>query len=117
MELYVKTIGDPNYIGTEVQVENEVEMLISQIEMVLFTRRGDILGSPDLGCNLEDVLYSLSFNEHQLKALIQQQLLAYVPLAAKYNIKVDIIFQRGDVRDTAFIDIIIDNKYIISVSG
>lgn len=117
MELYIKTVGDPNYVSTEVQVENEVEMLISQIEMILFTRRGDVIGSPDLGCNLEDTLYTLNFNEYQLKSLIEQQLFTYSPLAAKYNIKVDIVFERGEVRDSAYIDIIIDNKYMISVTG
>lgn len=117
MELYIKTIGDPNYVSTEVQVENEVEMLISQIEMILFTRRGDVIGSPDLGCNLEDTLYTLNFNEHQLKSLIQQQVLTYSPLATKYSVKVDVVFERGEVRDTAYIDILIDNKYMITVSG
>jgi phage baseplate assembly protein W len=117
MELYIKTAGDPNYVATEVQVESEVEMLISQIEMILFTRRGDVIGSPDLGCNLEDTLYTLGFNEHQLKSLINQQLFTYSPLAAKYNIKVDVIFERGEVRDRAYIDILIDNKYAITVAG
>jgi hypothetical protein len=117
MEIYVKAGGDPNYVDTEVQVESEVEMLISQIEMVLFTRRGDVIGSPDLGCNLEDTLYTLGFNEHQLKSLIQQQVISYVPLAMKYNVKVDVVFERGEVADRAYIDILIDNKYMISVSG
>ena len=117
MELYIKTVGDPNYTPNEIQVENEIEMLISQIEMILFTRRGDILGSPDLGCNLEDVLYSLNFNEFQLKSLIQQQLIMYSPLALKYNVQANVSFKRGDVRDEAYIDIVIDNKYVVSITG
>lgn len=117
MELYIKSGGDPNFVDTEVQVENEVEMLIAQIEMILFTRRGDVIGSPDLGCNLEDTLYSLNFNENQLKSLIQQQIITYAPLAMKYNVKVDVIFERGEVRDSAYIDILVDNKYTITVAG
>jgi hypothetical protein len=49
--------------------------------------------------------------------LIQQQLFTYSPLAAKYNIKVDVIFERGEVRDRAYIDILIDNKYAITIAG
>lgn len=117
MELYIKNIGDPNYVANEVQIESEIEMLISQIEMILFTKRGDILGSPDLGCNLEEVLYVLNFNENQMSAHITEQMLAYCPLYNKYNVKIDVVFQRGEVRDSAFIDIIIDSKYMISLTA
>jgi len=117
MELYIKTTGDPNYLPNEIQIESEIEMLIAQIEMILFTKRGDILGSPDLGCNLEDVLYTLNFNENQLTSHIQAQMIAYCPLFSKYNVKVDVMFQRGEVRDSAFIDIIIDSKYMISINA
>lgn len=115
MELYVKYIGDPNYDPNQVHIENEVQQLITQIETTLFTSKGEVLGTPDFGCNLEDLIYSLGYNEHQLKSKIDSQLASYCPLAKKYNVETKISFLRGTVRDIAYIDITIDSKYLVQV--
>jgi hypothetical protein len=117
MELYIKTIGDPNYIANEIVIEDEVEMLISQIEVVLFTKKGDILGNPDLGCNLDELIYEFNFTGFRIKKLVTDQIMDYCPLAKKYTVEVDVNFQKGDVRDVAFIDILIENKYLLSVTA
>ena len=59
MDFYIKYIGDPNYNATQLQNNGEIEQLITQIETTLFTNKTDVLGSPDFGCNLEDLVYSL----------------------------------------------------------
>lgn len=115
MELYIKYIGDPNYDPNQVHVENEVQQLITQIETILFTSKGEVLGAPGFGCNLEDLIYSLGYNEHQLKSTIEGQLNAYCPLAKKYNVETKISFLRGTVRDVAYIDIAVDSKYLVQV--
>lgn len=115
MELYVKYVGDPNYDPRQVHIENEVQRLITQIETILFTNRGEVLGSPDFGCNLEDMIYSLGFNEHQIKTTIDSQIRAYCPLATKYKVTSQISFVRGPARDIAYVDITINNKYLVQI--
>lgn len=116
MDFYIKYIGDPNYQTGVVQNVSEVEQLLAQIETVLFTRKRDVLGSPGFGCNLEDIVYSLGQNEFQIKNEIQGQLANFVPLASKYKTKVSVKFMRGEVRDVAFVDITVNNEYIIKVN-
>ena len=116
MELYIKTLGDPNYSPSEIQTKNEIEQLITQIETILFTNKGEVLGDPNFGCSLNDLIYELNANEFKIKNEIVSQLNTYCPLASKYNIEPVISFVRGEVRDEAFIDITIDSKYMISVS-
>jgi phage baseplate assembly protein W len=115
MELYVKYVGDPNYDPNQVHTENEIQQLITQIETTLFTNRAEVLGSPDFGCNLEDMIYSLGLNEQQIKTTIESQIRSYCPLAAKYNVETKISFLRGNVRDIAYVDITIDSKYLVQV--
>ena len=57
MDFYIKYIGDPNYQTNVVQNNGEIEQLLTQIETTLFTRKTDVLGQPDFGCNLEDLVY------------------------------------------------------------
>lgn len=115
MDFYVKTLGDPNYDPAKVHTESELAQLIGQIETTLFTNRGDVLGEPDFGCNLEDLVYSLNYNEQQVQDVVKQQLKTYVPLATKYDVKTTVAFYRGEVRDIAQIDIEIDSKYQVGV--
>ena len=115
MDFYVKTLGDPNYDRAKVHTESELAQLIGQIETTLFTNRGDVLGEPNFGCNLEDLVYSLNYNEQQVQDVVKQQLKTYVPLATKYDVKTTVAFYRGEVRDIAQIDIEIDSKYQVGV--
>lgn len=117
MELYIKTVGDPNYRSTELQTNDEVQKLITQIETILFTNKGEVLGDVEFGCSLNDLLYSLNANEFTIKNEITRQISKYCPLAGKYGVEVDIAFVRGEVRDEAYIDITIDNTFVVSVAA
>jgi len=116
MELYIKIPGDPNYNSTQAVIGNEVEQLKTQIETILFTKKGDIMGDSNFGANIEDLIYEFNFNEEQIKREINDQLLRYCPLSNKYNVRVDVEFYRGKVRDAAELSIIIDNRKSISLN-
>jgi phage baseplate assembly protein W len=115
MEIYIKVDGDPNYDPEKVHIEDEIQQLITQIETVLFTRRGDVLGSPDFGCNLEDMLFTFGFAEYKIRKEIRRQFNAYVPLTNKHNVTIKISFEKGNTRDIGYIDIMINNTYSVSV--
>lgn len=117
MELYIKTIGDPNYRSTEVQTNDEVQQLITQIETILFTNKGEVLGDVDFGCSLNDLLYTLNANEVAIRNEINRQISKHCPLSSKYNVKTEIVFVRGEIRDEAYIDITIDNTFVVSVAA
>lgn len=115
MELYIKYPTDPNYDETQVQTNSEIEMLITQIQTILFTNKREVMGQPNFGCSLEELVYDFGLNEHDLRSRITDQINHYCPLATKYNIATDIMFMRGEVRDIAYIDITIDSRYAIKV--
>jgi hypothetical protein len=115
MELYIKTLGDPNYDPKGVDVENELSQLLIQIETILFTNTGDVLGNSRFGADLEKLIYDFQFNEFEVKRAIEDQIEEYCPNAGKYKTKVDINFTRGEVRDIAQINITVDSKYLIGV--
>lgn len=116
MELYIKTIGDPNHEPTKVHMVDGINQLMTQLETILFTNKGEVLGDPDFGCSLNDMLYVLNANEFAIKSEIDKQISRYCPLASNYDVNVEISFIRGEVRDEAFIDITIDNTFVVSVA-
>ena len=115
MEFYIKSIGDPNFNPDKLDSSSEISRLLTQIETLLFTRKGEVLGQTDFGVNLEDYIYSFQYNDYLLKGAIDVQLSKYVPLAAKYNTTVDVKFTEESTRHVALINVTIDSKYQIGV--
>jgi hypothetical protein len=115
MEFYIRAYGDPNFDPYKIHSESEISMVLTQLETILFTKRGDVMGEPLLGANLEDLVYTLNYNEGQIRGLIEEQIEMFSPLAQKYNTQVSVSFFKGTVRDIAQIDIVVDSKYQVGV--
>ena len=115
MELYIKTLGDPKFDRNGVDVESELNQLLIQIETILFTNPGDVLGDSKFGADLEKLIYSFNLNEFEIKKIIENQIENYCPLANKYDTAVDVSFSRGEIRDIAQINITVDTKYLVGV--
>jgi phage baseplate assembly protein W len=116
MELYIKIPEDPNYIPGQATISDEIEQLKTQIETILFTKKGDVMGDSNFGANIEDLIYEFNFNENELKREINDQLMRYCPLSNKYNVRVEVEFYRGKIRDAAELSVIIDGRNRVSVN-
>lgn len=115
MEFYVKNIDEPNYSSNEMQLDAELELLLTQISTMLFTRKGEVLGEPDFGANLEDYVYELRYNDYQLKTVIDNQLNQYIPLSSKYKVDVNIEVVDGVANHVVFLDITVDSRFQLGV--
>lgn len=115
MEFYVKNIGEPGYKSDVMQHDSELSMLLTQIQTVLFTKKGEVLGEPDFGANLEDYVYELRYNDYQLKKIVDDQLALYVPLASQYNVSVGVELAEEVDRHVVFLDITVDSRFQLGV--
>ena len=43
MELYIKSLEDPNYDEDQLQIDEDIALIISQIETLIFTEKGDVI--------------------------------------------------------------------------
>lgn len=112
-ELYCRNINDPGYRPAQLETSSELEALLTKIRMIIFTTRGEVLGFPGLGLNLEEQLFEFQANTSQIQRSFYDQLAAYVPESGKYDVTIEVNFQPGEVRDFCFIDIYINGtKYI-----
>ena len=115
MEFYVKNIGEPNYKSDVMQQDSELSMLLTQIQTMLFTRKGEVLGQPNFGANLEDYVYELRYNDYQLKTVIDNQIAEFIPLASKYNVSVCIEVVDDVTNHVVFLDITVDSRFQLGV--
>lgn len=113
----MRDTDDPYFKSDLLEVNDEVEMLISQIKMMLFTNKGEIIGAPDFGANLDEQLFTFNVNEYSLRSALEDQTLKFIPLSNKYNVQYDVKFARGTVRDICFIDVLVDGKRAFGITA
>jgi len=78
--------------------------------MILFTRRGSVLGDTKFGANTEDLIYSLNASSGTITTVITEQINNYCPSAKRFPFRVAIKFHKGTERDIAIVDVIINSK-------
>ena len=116
MELYIKSNTDPNWRPDQLQVDEELAMLLTQIETLFFTNKGDVIGNPDFGLNLEDYVYSFRYNDSMLQGVVKAAINDYIPLANNYKVDVEAEFTEETERSIVLINVIINDTYGIGLS-
>lgn len=115
MEFYIKSASDPHFNRNKLHSESKVAQLMTQLETILFTNKGEVMGDSDFGCDLEDLVFELSYNDTQIVSVITEQIARYCPLASDFNTRVEVSYLRSDDRDAILIDVIIDSQYQMQV--
>jgi len=114
-ELYMRDPSDPLYTENVLEQSSEIETLLGEIRMFLFTKQGDVLGSYGFGYNLEDNLFLFNLNANDLRNRIIEGIFYYCPDAQRFNVDINVEFFRGTVRDVCLIDIFVNGQKSLGV--
>lgn len=87
-DLYIRKEDEPGFDQDRLEVFDELESTIQQIKMTLFTRKGEVLGEPNFGVEVERYLFEFSIDPFGIKQDATDQINAYVSGARKKNITV-----------------------------
>ena len=107
--------SDPFYQPNTLEVNSDIEALLAEIRMILYTKQGEVLGSYDFGYNLEDNLYLFNLSSSDLRNKLVQAIYYYCPDAQTYNVDISVQFFKGSVRDICLIDILINGQKALGV--
>jgi hypothetical protein len=87
-DFYTRTNDDPKYLTDRVEIGDELESAIQQVKMTLFTKKGEVLGEPDFGIDLNSYLFEYSIDPFNLSDEASTQINKYVAEARKRQIKI-----------------------------
>lgn len=85
-DFYMRTESDPKYREDQIEVYDEIEASITQTRMTLLTNKGEVLGEPSFGLQVEKYLFEFELNPFQLSDDANQQIQKYVSESRKRNI-------------------------------
>ena len=113
-DIYSRDIEAPKYDDTALEVTDPLSQLILKIENCLFTRKGDVLGVPGLGANLEDLIFSLVLNQTVIQNTINSQITAFC-LANEGGFSVDtkVTFYSTAEVNGCLVDIFVNEQRVI----
>ena len=87
-DFYMRDENDPQFRADQIEVYDDVESCISQIRMTLLTRKGEVLGEPNFGLNLEGYLFDFELDPFGLSDEAQAQISSHVPESKKRRVSV-----------------------------
>jgi hypothetical protein len=87
-DFYTRTNEDPKYLEDRLEISDEIESAVQQVKMTLFTRKGEVLGEPDFGIDLDSYLFEYSIDPGGLSRDATGQINKYVAEARKRQITV-----------------------------
>jgi hypothetical protein len=111
IELYTKNqADDSDYDSRLTDITSDIEIYINQIRNIFSAEAGSVMGAADMGVGLETLIYEFSVSEKVLEKQIATQIQKYCTLHYKFKTIVQVKFARGNIRDIAFIDVVINDK-------
>ena len=67
-EIYLRDASDPRYNPRLLEINDPIEAILSKIRMLIYTNKGEVLGEPDLGMNLESRLFEFLMDEGNIRS-------------------------------------------------
>jgi len=113
-DMYSRDIESPNYNDVTLEVSDSLSQLILKIENCLFTNKGDVLGAPGMGANLDQLIFSLVLNESTIQNTINSQIQAYcLPNFSGFTVTTNVTFFSTIERNGAYVDIFVNEQRVI----
>jgi hypothetical protein len=104
----------PYYDANEIEINDRVELLLQEVEMILTTPKGSVLGDPDFGLSLDSYIWSTSKGSSHIKQDTEIQFNKYISADTfrGISLEVDVNFIKGEIWDTIILDILIDGTKV-----
>jgi hypothetical protein len=89
---YIGYEGHPKYVVNKIIEEDAVRVIVQKLEMILFTNKGEILGQPEFGCDLEYLLFETRIAKSGVIEIIREQIDLFIPELTSLQYKLEVEF-------------------------
>lgn len=116
IDFYFKGNNDITFKDYILEESSELENIISQIKMLLFTNNGDVLGATSMGLNIEKLIFETNYNNFTILNNFKYQMGQFLVYDNNtYNIDYDLTFHKGTVRDIAIFHVMINGQRALDI--
>lgn len=104
-DFYVIDKTDPSFNSDQIIEDDIIRVILQKYKMILFTNKGDIMGDPNFGGNLELLLYQTSVDASFVENSLNTQIIQYILELTNmnYSLKVSFVKDTSNFYDIMFI--------------
>lgn len=113
-DIYAIPNAESRYKDGVMEINNELDEILQQVDCLLFTRKGEVLMSPDFGCDLHKYFFDTTWNKAAIEHMIKSQINTYIYLDGKYRVDVVVEFIKWEFNVGMIVDLIINGRKISS---
>lgn len=116
-EIYCKLPTDINY-EPQLESDDDITNILQQIKVILGTKPYEVLGSPEFGLDIQKYLFTLNYNENEIKYEILNAMSKYLVYnSTKYDVSIDLNFGHDTTGayEYAVLDIAINGKKYMGI--
>jgi len=93
-DLYIGYEGHPRFQVNRIITDDAIRVIVQKYEMILFTNKGELLGDPEFGCDLQILLHQTKVSAKATKAIINEQIDEYISELNGTSYQLDVTFQQ-----------------------
>lgn len=118
-DFYILYKDHPRFSPNEIIEDEVIRVIIQKYEMVLFTNKGEVLGNPNFGANLLELLYETKVSESYVRETINDQIADYIPELLNTNYTLDVTFVQdpSNFQDIMFVNLKVSDYEIFAQIG
>jgi phage baseplate assembly protein W len=116
-DFYIGYEGHPRFTINRIITDDAVRVIIQKYEMLIFTNKGEVMGDPDFGCDLEKLLHETSISAEATQNLINEQIIKYIPEIINIDYTLEVTFEEDpeNYQDVMIINFAIGENEINAV--
>ena len=105
IDFYITNPTDPAYNQYDLVEDDIINVILQKYKLILFTNKGDVMGDPNFGGDLEYLLFQTKVSNDYVKNSIITQINTYIPELINMNYYIDVVFTQDPYNyyDTMYI--------------
>lgn len=78
IDFYIGYEGHPNFREPELIEDDVIRVIVQKYEMIIFTNKGEVLGDPNFGADLPNLLHETRLSAEAIEEDINSQIERYI---------------------------------------
>lgn len=91
-DFYVIDSTDPSYTSNQVVEDDIIAVILQKYKMILFTNKGELMGDPNFGGDLELLLNETKVSAAYVEKELNAQIITYIPELTNMNYTLKVVF-------------------------
>ena len=105
VDFYITNPSDPTFNEYQIIEDDIINVILQKYKLILFTNKGDVMGDPNFGGDLEYLLFQTKVSNDYVKSSLVNQINTYIPELVSMNYFIDVVFTQDPYNyyDTMYI--------------